>query len=489
MHFPKKDTSDSSRMRAGYWVKNSENYLDKTFEVEDPATGMLIADVADTGPQQWREALDCASDAAPRLSNTTLRERADVLSEIYRQIIDFKDELAELITYEMGKPLAEARQEVDYGAEYFHWFAGEASRIGGRTSVSPSGNGTILTTKHPVGPVLAITPWNFPFSMISRKIAPALAAGCPVITKPAAETPLTLLYLVKLTSRVLADYGMPKGVISALPTLDAAGLSQFFMGDSRVAKVTFTGSTAVGKILVKQSAQHLQRTSMELGGNAPFLVAADANLDLAVECAVQAKLRNGGQACIAVNRFIVQESLVEEFESRLVERLKDVKWGNGFDVGVTLGPIITSKQRERIAQLVDEAVAEGARLSVGGFVPDGKGYFYPATLLADVSARSRIFNEEIFGPVVTLTRFSDLSEGIALANSTPFGLAAYGFTESLATSQRLARELQAGMVGINKSGISDPAAPFGGIKESGFGREGGLEGIEDYLELKYVALP
>ena len=483
------DQTDSSRMNAGYWVNNSENRLEETFEVDNPANESIVANVSDTGVDQWQEALESAANAAPVLENTSLRKRADVLMEIYRRIIAARAEIAELITTEMGKPLSEAQQEVDYGAEYFHWFAGEASRIGGRANVSPSGNGTILTTRHPVGIVLAITPWNFPLSMISRKIAPALAAGCPVITKPAAETPLTLLYLVKLISEVVAENGLPEGTIAALPTLDAAGLSQFFMEDSRVAKVTFTGSTGVGKLLVKQSAQNLQRTSMELGGNAPFLVAADADLDLVVRCAVQAKLRNGGQACIAANRFIVHESIVGEFEQRLVEELEKVEWGSGFDEGVTLGPIISQKQREHIARLVDGAVEEGARLVLGGFVPEGKGYFYPATLIGDVSDKSTIFNEEIFGPVVTLTSFSALSEGIAMANSTPFGLAAYGFTESLATAQYLARELKSGMVGINKVAISDPAAPFGGIKESGFGREGGAEGIEDYLEIKYVALP
>ena len=392
------------------------------------------------------------------------------------------------MTKEMGKPLAEAKGEVAYGAEYFRWFAEEAVRISGRAGRAPGGNGDMVVTRAPVGPVLAITPWNFPLAMATRKIAPAMAAGCPIVVKPAAETPLTMLRVADVIGEAVAEAGGPKDLVQILTTTDSAGLSETLMADERLRKITFTGSTAVGKILVKQSAANLLRTSMELGGNAPFLVCEDADLDLVLDCAMQAKMRNGGEACIAANRFLVHESLAEKFTERLTQRMSEVTMGNGLEEGVTLGPMITAKQRDGIAGLVDKAVAAGATVTPGGEVPEGKGYFYPATVLIDVPVDSPILREEIFGPVATVTTFATLEEGIAAANDTEFGLAAYGFSENVHTCRRLAEELKAGMVGINRGAISDAAAPFGGIKQSGFGREGGAEGIEEYLDVKYLAL-
>lgn len=458
------------------------------FDVVNPATEEVIGRVADTGKDEWLAALGRAVQAQQAWGEFAPRERAEVLRAVYEKITERTDEFARTMTAEMGKPFAEAKGEVAYGAEYFRWFAEEAVRIPGRIGRAPAGNGDILVTRTPVGPVLAITPWNFPLAMATRKIAPAMAAGCPIVVKPAAETPLTMLLVAEVIAEAVTAAGGPGDLVQILTTTDSAGLSQTLMADSRLRKITFTGSTNVGKILVKQSADNLLRTSMELGGNAPFLVCEDADLDLVLDCAMQAKMRNGGEACIAANRFIVHESLAEEFTARLTQRMAEVTMGNGMDDGVTLGPMITAKQRDGIAELVDDARAAGATVHLGGEVPEGKGYFYPATVLGSVPSDARILHEEIFGPVATVTTFSTLEEGIAAANGTQFGLAAYGFSENVHTCRRLAEELTAGMVGINRGAISDAAAPFGGIKQSGFGREGGAEGIEEYLDVKYLAL-
>ena len=458
------------------------------FDVVNPATEEVIGRVADTGKDEWLAALGRAVQAQQAWGEFAPRQRAEVLRAVYEKITERTDEFARTMTAEMGKPFAEAKGEVAYGAEYFRWFAEEAVRIPGRIGRAPAGNGDILVTRAPVGPVLAITPWNFPLAMATRKIAPAMAAGCPIVVKPAAETPLTMLLVAEVIAEAVTAAGGPGDLVQILTTTDSAGLSQTLMADSRLRKITFTGSTNVGKILVKQSADNLLRTSMELGGNAPFLVCEDADLDLVLDSAMQAKMRNGGEACIAANRFIVHESLAEEFTARLTQRMAEVTMGNGMDDGVTLGPMITAKQRDGIAALVDDAVAAGATVRCGGEVPEGKGYFYPATVLSRVPSDARILHEEIFGPVATVTTFSTLEEGIAAANGTQFGLAAYGFSENVHTCRRLAEELTAGMVGINRGAISDAAAPFGGIKQSGFGREGGAEGIEEYLDVKYLAL-
>ncbi|PRQ10697.1 NAD-dependent succinate-semialdehyde dehydrogenase [Corynebacterium sp. 13CS0277] len=461
----------------------------QTFTVINPATEETLAEVHDATSAEWMAALDQAVTAGEEWKDAAPRLRSTVLLEIFDAVAARREEFAELMTKEMGKPLAEALGEVAYGNEYFRWFAEEAVRIQGRLAAAPAGNGTILVTHAPVGPVLAITPWNFPLAMATRKIAPALAAGCPIIVKPAAETPLTMLLLGEVIAEVLARHEINPHLVQIITTTHAKELSAELMADPRLRKVTFTGSTAVGKVLVGQSAQHLQRTSMELGGNAPFLVHEDADIDLVLGCAMQAKMRNGGEACISANRFLVHDSLAEEFTSRLTAAMAAQVMGNGLDKGTTLGPIITAAQRDRIADLVDDALSRGARATTGGTLPAGPGYFYPATVLVDIPADARILREEIFGPVATVSTFSTLEEGITKANDTEFGLAAYAFTENTHTAQKLARELQAGMVGINRGVISDPAAPFGGIKQSGFGREGGTEGIEEYLDVKYVALP
>lgn len=474
----------------GIWLGNelvaaSDN---ATFPVYDPATELELAQIADSGSTEWDRALELADDVWGQWAEVPTRRRSEILTAIFASVTKRAQDFATVMSFEMGKPLAESLGEVAYGAEYFRWFAEEAVRPGGRISPAPAGNGTIMVSKEPVGPVLAITPWNFPLAMATRKIAPALAAGCPVIVKPAMETPLTMLLLGEVISEVFAQFQVPSGVVSIIPTSHSSQLSAQLMADDRLKKITFTGSTAVGKRLVEQSVENLQRSSMELGGNAPFVIAADADIDLVLQCAMQAKMRNGGAACIAANRFLVHESLAEEFTTRLTELMGSIRTGHGLDEGTTLGPIITAKQRENVAELVAEALADGARATVGGTKQEGNGYFYPATVLVNVPPQARIIKEEIFGPVATITTFSDLEEGIALANDTEFGLAAYGFSENVHTAMLLAKKLNAGMVGINRGAISDPAAPFGGIKQSGFGREGGVEGLEEYLNTKYVAL-
>lgn len=460
----------------------------RTFAVDDPATGEVIAQVADATRDDWMKSLELADRAAHEWAKTPARTRSEVLRSIFEAVTERTEEFATVMSMEMGKPLQEARGEVAYGAEYFRWFAEESVRSAGRFAPAPQGNGSILVTREPVGPVLAITPWNFPLAMATRKIAPALAAGCPIIVKPAAETPLTMLLLGEVIAQVLEKFGIESAVVSTIPTTNAAEMSRDLMGDPRLRKVSFTGSTDVGKILVRQSSERLQRTSMELGGNAPFVIAEDANLDLVIDCAWQAKMRNGGQACIAANRFLIHEKLAPEFVERITSKMDASVMGHGLDEGTTLGPMITRRQRDRIAELVEDAVEKGARKVTQQEPPaDDAGYFYPPTVLVDVPEDARILHEEIFGPVVTVSQFCDLDDAIQRANCTPFGLAAYGFSENVHTARKLASELHAGMVGINRGAISEPAAPFGGIKESGFGREGGSEGIEEYLETKYVA--
>jgi succinate-semialdehyde dehydrogenase/glutarate-semialdehyde dehydrogenase len=379
---------------------------------------------------------------------------------------------------------AESMGEVKYGAEFFRWFAEEAVRIGGRYTRSPAGTGRIIVTKSAVGPCLAITPWNFPLAMGTRKIGPAMAAGCTMVIKPAQETPLTMLLLAKL----MDEAGLPKGVLSILPTSKPGDLTTALIDDGRLRKLTFTGSTGVGKALAKQSADKLLRLSLELGGNAPFIVFDDADVDAAVDGALLAKMRNGGEACTASNRFHVANAVREEFTQKLVKRMAEFKLGNGLEEGSTLGPLVNAKQVATVEDLVADAVAKGATVAVGGVAPGGPGHFYPATVLADVPATARIFKEEVFGPVAPVIGFDTEEEGIAAANDTEYGLAAYIYTQGLDRALRVAEAIEAGMVGVNRGVISDPAAPFGGVKESGFGREGGSEGIEEYLDTKYIAL-
>lgn len=473
-----------SSVPTGLWIGGEERAGSSTFDVLNPATGEVLISVANATPDDGIAALDAAAGVQREWAATPPRERGEILRSVFEAITARAEEFATLMTLEMGKVLAESMGEVKYGAEFFRWFAEEAVRIDGRYTRSPAGTGRIIVTKQPVGPCLAITPWNFPLAMGTRKIGPAMAAGCTMIIKPAQETPLTMLLLAKL----MDEAGLPKGVLSILPTSKPGDLTTALIDDGRLRKLTFTGSTGVGKALAKQSSDKLLRLSMELGGNAPFIVFDDADVDAAVEGALLAKMRNGGEACTASNRFHVANAVREEFTEKLVQRMGDFTLGNGLDESSKLGPLINAKQVATVEDLVSDAVSRGATVAVGGVAPGGPGHFYPATVLANVSADSRILKEEVFGPVAPIIGFDTEEEGIAAANDTEYGLAAYIYTQSLDRALRVAEAIEAGMVGVNRGVISDPAAPFGGVKESGFGREGGTEGIEEYLDTKYIAL-
>lgn len=473
-----------SSVPTGLWIGGEERRGTSTFDVLNPATDEVLAHVADATGQDGIAALDAAAAVEADWAGTPARERGEILRSVFENITAHTEDIAALMTLEMGKVLAESRGEVRYGAEFFRWFAEEAVRIDGRYTRSPAGTGRILVTKSPVGQCYAITPWNFPLAMGTRKIGPAVAAGCTMIVKPAQETPLTMLLLAKL----MDDAGLPKGVLSVLPTSRPGPLTTALIDDGRLRKLTFTGSTGVGKALVKQSADKLLRTSMELGGNAPFVVFDDADVDAAVDGAILAKMRNGGEACTAANRFHVANALREEFTEKLVKRMSEFTLGDGLDEGSMLGPLINAKQVATVTDLVSDAVSRGARVAVGGQAPGGPGHFYPATVLADVPADARILKEEVFGPVAPITGFDTEAQGIAAANNTEYGLAAYIYTRSLDRALRVAEGVESGMVGVNRGIISDVAAPFGGVKESGFGREGGTEGIEEYLNVKYIGL-
>jgi len=473
-----------SSVPTGLWIGGEERAGQSTFEVLNPATEDVIARVADATPQDGIAALDAAAAVEKDWAAAPARDRGEILRSVFETITARAEDLATLMTLEMGKVLAESRGEVKYGAEFFRWFAEEAVRIGGRYTPSPAGTGRIVVTKSPVGPCYAVTPWNFPLAMGTRKIGPALAAGCTMLVKPAAETPLTMLLLAKL----MADAGLPEGVLSVLPTTSPGELTAALMNDGRLRKLTFTGSTGVGRALVQRGGEKLLRMSMELGGNAPFVVFDDADIDAAVDGAILAKMRNGGEACTAANRFHVANSVREEFTTKLVQRMSEFTLGDGLDENATLGPLINAKQVGTVTELVSDAVSRGATVAVGGTAPGGPGYFYPATVLADVPADARILKEEVFGPVAPVTGFDTEDEAIAAANDTEYGLAAYIYTRSLDRALRVSEALETGMVGVNRGVISDPAAPFGGVKSSGFGREGGTEGIEEYLDTKYIAL-
>ena len=468
----------------GLWIGGQERPASSTFDVLNPADDEVLISVGNATAADALAAMDAACAVQATWAATPARERGEVLRAVFEMIIDRAEDFATLMTLEMGKVLAESMGEVKYGAEFFRWFAEEAVRIGGRYTPSPAGTGRIVVTKGPVGPCYAITPWNFPLAMGTRKIGPALAAGCTMIVKPAQETPLTMLLLAKL----MAEAGLPSGVLSVLATNKPREVTTALIDDGRLRKLTFTGSTGVGKALVKQSADKLLRTSMELGGNAPFVVFDDADVDAAVDGAMLAKMRNGGEACTAANRFYIANPLIDDFTDKFVKRMGELNLGNGLDPATKLGPLINANQLETVQELVDDAVAQGATVAVGGQAPGGPGNFYPATVLVGVPAGARILKEEVFGPVAPIVGFDTEEQGIAAANDTEYGLAAYIWTESLDRALRVAEALEAGMVGVNRGVISDPAAPFGGVKESGFGREGGYEGIEEYLDIKYIAL-
>ncbi|RAV10999.1 NAD-dependent succinate-semialdehyde dehydrogenase [Mycolicibacterium sp. GF69] len=477
-----------SSVPTGLWIGGEERPSSggspSTFDVLDPSDDRVLTSVANATAEDAIAALDAACAVQSEWAATAPRERGEILRAVFDKITDRAEDIATLMTLEMGKVLRESMGEVTYGAEFFRWFAEEAVRVHGRYMGAPAGSGRVLVTKQPVGPCYAITPWNFPLAMGTRKIGPALAAGCTMIVKPAQETPLTMLLLAKL----MDEAGLPKGVLSVLPTKSPGDVTAALIDDGRLRKLTFTGSTGVGKALVKQSADKLLRTSMELGGNAPFVVFDDADVDAAVDGAILAKMRNGGEACTAANRFHVANSVREEFTDKLVKRMSEFTLGKGLDESATLGPLINAKQVATVTELVSDAVSRGATVAVGGVAPEGAGNFYPATVLADVPADARIFSEEVFGPVAPITGFDTEEEGIAAANDTEYGLAAYIYTRSLDRALRVADAIESGMVGVNRGVISDPAAPFGGVKESGFGREGGFEGIDEYLEIKYIAL-
>ena len=456
----------------------------QTFTVHDPATGRTIAEVADGTIADGRAALDAAVAAQAGWAKVPPRERSELLRSAFELINERAETFAMLMTLEMGKPLAEARGEVKYGNEFFRWFAEEAVRIHGRYAVAPDGATRLVTTKQPVGPTFAITPWNFPLAMGTRKIGPALAAGCTIVVKPAHETPLTMLLLAK----TLDEVGVPSGVLNVITTSHSSDVSEPIIRDPRLRKLTFTGSTGVGKKLVEQSSEQLLRLSMELGGNAPFIVFEDADLDQAVDGAMLAKMRNIGEACTAANRFIVHESVAEEFGRRFAERMGALNVGKGTAKGVDVGPLITEKARTGVAELVDDAVAGGATVLTGGEVPTGKGWFYPPTVITGVSADARVLREEIFGPVAPIITFTTEEQAVELANSSEYGLVGYVFTQDNARVIRVAEALEFGMVGVNQGIVSNPSAPFGGVKHSGYGREGGFEGIEEYLETKYIGI-
>ncbi len=455
------------------------------FPVRDPADGSTLTDVADGGADDARAALDAAVAAQADWGRTAPRERGEILRRAFEAIMDRADDFAELMSLEMGKPLAEAKGEVTYGAEFFRWFSEEAVRIHGRWMQAPAGGSRLLTIRKPVGPCLFLTPWNFPLAMGTRKIGPAVAAGCTMVVKPAELTPLSMLAL----AGVLQEVGLPAGVLNVVTTTNSPSLSEALMADPRLRKVSFTGSTVVGKVLVRQSADQLQRMSMELGGNAPFLVFEDADIDAAVDGAMVAKMRNMGEACTAANRFLVHESVAVEFAEKLGARMGALRVGRGQDAGVDVGPLIDNKAVESIRTMVNNAVVAGARIVVGGEAPEGPGHFFQPTVLLDVASDAEIVAQEIFGPVAPISTFTSEAEAVERANNTEYGLASYVYTRDLARTLRIAESLEFGMVGINTGLMSNPAAPFGGVKHSGFGREGGFEGIEEYLDTTYVALP
>jgi succinate-semialdehyde dehydrogenase / glutarate-semialdehyde dehydrogenase len=455
-----------------------------TLTVEDPSTGEAIGEVADATPDDATAALDACCAVQAEWAAHPPRERGEILRRAWEIISERADELALVMTLEMGKPLAESKAEVSYASEFLRWFAEEAVRIEGRYATAPNGAGRLITMRQPVGPCYAITPWNFPMAMGTRKIGPAIAAGCTMVIKPAQQTPLSMLALAS----ILAEAGLPEGVLSVLTSASSSDVSKPIISDPRLRKLTFTGSTEVGRKLVEQSAQGLLRTSMELGGNAPFIVFADADVDAAVEGAVVAKMRNMGEACTAANRFHVAGGVADEFAEKLAAKLGSMKVGRGTEEDVKVGPLIDDDQLGKVDELVREALDKGAQAVVGGTKLDGAGYFYEPTVLAGVSEEARLLKEEIFGPVAPVIGFDEEEAAIAAANDTEYGLVAYVYTSDVKRAFRVCEGLETGMVGLNQGMVSNPAAPFGGVKASGFGREGGREGIAEYLEIKYVAM-
>ena len=455
-----------------------------TFAVENPATNEVIAHVADGSPEDAALAIEAAGRAQAAWGKSTPRERADILRRAYELVIANTDRLAAIMTAEMGKPLTEAKGEVAYGADMLRWFSEEAVRIGGDNTSSVDGNTRILITKEPVGPSVLVTPWNFPLAMGARKIAPAVAAGCTMVFKPAELTPLTSLALVA----IFKEAGLPDGVLNVVTTSSASSVVRTWTDSGIARKISFTGSTEVGKVLLRQAADNVMRSSMELGGNAPFIVLADADIEKAVDGAMKAKMRNMGEACTAANRFFVHRSVVEEFGEKFSKKMSELRVGNGALEGTDVGPLIEQKGLEKVEGLVADAISKGARVLTGGSRPEGPGYFYSPTVLVDVPTDAALMSTEIFGPVAAITPFDSEDEVLRLANDTEWGLVGYVFTESMDKALRFSADLEVGMVGLNTGLVSNPAAPFGGVKQSGLGREGGKIGIEEFLEYKYTAV-
>lgn len=468
----------------GLFIAGEWHTTAATMPVVDPSTGQALCEIADATPDEAAAALDAAAAAQADWARTPPRERSEILTRARDLMLADVDRLALIMTLEMGKPLAEAKGEIAYAAEFFRWFAEEAVRIDGGFMTAPAGGSRFLVAKQPVGPCVFITPWNFPMAMGTRKIGPAIAAGCTSVIKPAAETPLSTLALADILVRA----GLPAGVVNVVTTSRSDDVMAPMILDPRSRKLSFTGSTPVGKHLLELAAKTVMRTSMELGGNAPFLVFDDADMDVAIEGAMAAKMRNIGQACTAANRILVQRSVAKEFGERLAERMGALPMGRGVEEGVVVGPLVNQKAVDKVDELVRDAVGRGATATLGGQPVERDGYFYPATVLTGVPADAQMGEAEIFGPVAAITEFDTEEEAIALANDTPFGLISYVFTQGLDRGLRVSEALEAGMVGLNQGVVSNPAAPFGGIKESGLGREGGLTGIEEFLETKYIGV-
>jgi succinate-semialdehyde dehydrogenase/glutarate-semialdehyde dehydrogenase len=465
----------------GTWVDATGG---ATFDVLDPSTGEALCAVADAGPDDGRRALDAAVRAQAGFAGSSPRERADILTRAFELLHERIDDLALLMTLEMGKPVAEAKGEITYAAEFLRHFAAEALRIDGGYQTAPAGGARFLVTRQPVGPCLLITPWNFPMAMGTRKIGPAIAAGCTSVVKPAHQTPLSMLAL----GAILLEAGLPHGVVNIVTCVQAGAVMEPLIRSGLARKLSFTGSTKVGKVLLAQCAEKVLRTSMELGGNAPFIVFEDADLDEAVAGAMAAKMRNMGEACTAANRIYVHESIIEEFGTRLAAKMASLTVGRGTQDGVDVGPLIDEAAQRKVADLVADAVGRGATVLTGGGEHDGAGYFYAPTVLTGVPADARMAGEEIFGPVAPLTPFATEEEVVAAANDTPYGLVAYVYTNDLRRALRVGEAIETGMVGLNQGVVSNPAAPFGGVKESGLGREGGSVGIDEFLEVKYIGI-
>jgi succinate-semialdehyde dehydrogenase / glutarate-semialdehyde dehydrogenase len=465
---------------AGEWRDGAKG----TITVEDPSTEEPLCDVADASVDDARAALDAAVDAGPEFAAMAPRERGEILRRAFETITARKDELALLMTLEMGKTIKESLAEIAYAAEFFRWFSEEAVRIDGRYAVAANGAGRVLTMKQPVGPCLMITPWNFPLAMGTRKVGPAIAAGCTMVVKPAQQTPLSMLMLAK----ILEEAGLPGGVLNLFTASSSSETTGPLISDQRLRKMSFTGSTEVGRKLMAQASDTLLRLSMELGGNAPFIVFEDADVDAAVAGAMIAKMRNMGEACTSANRFHVAGAVADQFAAKLAEKMGALTLGRGVEDSTDVGPLIDDTQRGKVADLVQDAIGRGATAVVGGHKRDGAGYFYEPTVLTDIPDDAELLQEEIFGPVAPVKGFTDEDEAIAAANNTEYGLVAYVYTSDLRRALRVCERLETGMIGLNQGMVSNAQAPFGGVKQSGFGREGGYEGIEEYLETKYVAV-